>query len=326
GARHPRRDGGSVLRGDVLDGRAERRSGRLGIPGRTTGARPHLRRGPRRHAGRRGPAGPRGPDRRRPGHDEVLPRILDPPPKRGPRRPALLVPEPRGTRIEPPQTDGIPRPPPRGLERVARRPRSEDGHEPPRREERLARGTPTGDSLGPGAAGPRPDRHRLARGARGPREVQRPSEGNLPAVRVAPRPWDHQFPRHGTPGLGRRRTRAPRPVRRGVPGRRRDPSPDELGDGPHGPAPPPGLYVTLEQTAAGLLEHVAALGLKATAVSEALPILDLSRGREYLEEMVSKVGSMAETTAPRGEALLAVLKAKIFELRKKRNFRLLAID
>src|SRR5438876_159239 len=39
----------------------------------------------------------------------------------------------------------------------------------------------------------------------------------------------------------------------------------------------PGLYVTLEQTAAGLLEHVAALGLKATAVSEALPILDQRR-------------------------------------------------
>ena len=88
----------------------------------------------------------------------------------------------------------------------------------------------------------------------------------------------------------------------------------------------PGLYVTLEQTAAGLLEHVAGLGLKATSVSEALPILDLSRGREYLEEMVSKVGSMSETAAPRGEALLAVLKAKIFELRMKRNFRLLAID
>ena len=88
----------------------------------------------------------------------------------------------------------------------------------------------------------------------------------------------------------------------------------------------PGLYVTLEQTAAGLLEHVASLGLKATAVSEALPILDLSRGREYLEDMVAKVGSMAETAAPRGEALLAVLKAKIFELRMRRNFRLLAID
>src|SRR2546427_834730 len=88
----------------------------------------------------------------------------------------------------------------------------------------------------------------------------------------------------------------------------------------------PGLYVTLEQTAAGLLEHVAGLGLKATSVSEALPILDLSRGREYLEEMVSKVGSMAENAPPRGEALLAVLKAKIFELRMKRNFRLLTID
>jgi len=88
----------------------------------------------------------------------------------------------------------------------------------------------------------------------------------------------------------------------------------------------PGLYVTLEQTAAGLLENVAGLGLKATSVSEALPILDLSRGREYLEEMVSKVGSMSENAAPRGEALLAVLKAKIFELRMRRNFRLLAID
>src|SRR2546428_1574388 len=87
----------------------------------------------------------------------------------------------------------------------------------------------------------------------------------------------------------------------------------------------PGLYVTLEQTAAGLLEHIAGLGLKATAVSEALPILDLSRGREYLEEMVAKVGSMAGTTAPRGEALLAVLKAKIFQHRMRRNFRVRAI-
>src|SRR3989442_12211724 len=86
------------------------------------------------------------------------------------------------------------------------------------------------------------------------------------------------------------------------------------------------MYVPGEQAAGGLVEHTAGLGLKATAVSEGLPILDLSRGREYLEEMVAKVGSMAETTAPRGEALLAVLKAKIFELRMRRNFRLLAID
>src|SRR5947208_9954108 len=88
----------------------------------------------------------------------------------------------------------------------------------------------------------------------------------------------------------------------------------------------PGLYVTLEQTAGSLLEHVAALGLKATAVSDALPILDLSRGREHLEEMVAKVGAMTDATAPRGEALVAVLKAKILELRKKRKFELLAID
>src|SRR6266566_4943393 len=55
----------------------------------------------------------------------------------------------------------------------------------------------------------------------------------------------------------------------------------------------PGLYVTLEQSAGSLLEHVASLGLKATSVSEALP---------------------------------AVLKGKILELRKKRNFALLALD
>ena len=88
----------------------------------------------------------------------------------------------------------------------------------------------------------------------------------------------------------------------------------------------PGLYVTLEQSAGGLLEHVATLGLKATAVSDALPILDLSRGREYLEEMVTKVGAMTDATASRDQALLAVLKGKILELRKKRNFQLLAID
>src|SRR5438477_11009123 len=88
----------------------------------------------------------------------------------------------------------------------------------------------------------------------------------------------------------------------------------------------PGLYVTLEQTAGSLLEHVAALGLKATAVSDALPILDLSRGREHLEEMVAKVGAMTDATAPRGEARVAVLTAQILELRKKRKFELLAID
>src|SRR5437763_2746872 len=88
----------------------------------------------------------------------------------------------------------------------------------------------------------------------------------------------------------------------------------------------PGLYVTLEQTAGSLLEHVARLGLKATAGPVARPILDLSRGREHLEEMVAKVGAVTAATAPRGEALVAVLKAKVLELRKKRKFELLAID
>jgi len=88
----------------------------------------------------------------------------------------------------------------------------------------------------------------------------------------------------------------------------------------------PGLYVTLEQSAGSLLEHVASLGLKATSVSEALPILDLSRGREHLEEMVAKVGALTDATASRDQALLAVLKGKILELRKKRNFELLALD
>src|SRR2546426_9188516 len=65
----------------------------------------------------------------------------------------------------------------------------------------------------------------------------------------------------------------------------------------------PGLYVTLEQTAAGPLEHIAGLGVKATPVSDALPILDLSRGRGDLEEMGAKGGARAGTPAPRGGAL-----------------------
>src|SRR5438445_13339847 len=42
--------------------------------------------------------------------------------------------------------------------------------------------------------------------------------------------------------------------------------------------------------------------------------------------MIAKVGALSPETATPGEALLAVLKGKILELRKKRDFRLLAID
>ncbi|HKZ99205.1 MAG TPA: RAD55 family ATPase [Thermoplasmata archaeon] len=87
----------------------------------------------------------------------------------------------------------------------------------------------------------------------------------------------------------------------------------------------PGLYVTLEQAAGSLLEHVATLGLRATAVSEALPILDVSRGRDHLEAIADRMAQAAPAGAPDG-ALLAVLKGKILELRRKLDFRLLAID
>jgi len=88
----------------------------------------------------------------------------------------------------------------------------------------------------------------------------------------------------------------------------------------------PGLYVTLEQSAGSLLEHVAGLGLRATLVSDALPILDLSRGREYLEELASKVGEMTRSDLSQGEALLTVLQGKILDLRRRQGFQLLAID
>src|SRR3989442_15177577 len=77
----------------------------------------------------------------------------------------------------------------------------------------------------------------------------------------------------------------------------------------------PGLYVTLEQTAAGPLEHIAGPGPKATAVSQALPVLDLSRGRADLAGMVAQGGAVAEATAPTGGGPPPGPEAKNFELR-----------
>lgn len=87
----------------------------------------------------------------------------------------------------------------------------------------------------------------------------------------------------------------------------------------------PGLFVSLEQTAGSLLEHVAALGLRATAVSETLPILDVSRGREHLEAIAARMSAIAGPDAT-DRALLAVVKGKIIDLRRRLDFRLLAID
>src|SRR6266704_3217101 len=70
--------------------------------------------------------GPSGPDRRRSGDDEILPRLLDPAPQRGPGRPPLPVREPGGARLQPPETDGLPRVEARRAEGLPRRPRLKD--------------------------------------------------------------------------------------------------------------------------------------------------------------------------------------------------------
>lgn len=88
----------------------------------------------------------------------------------------------------------------------------------------------------------------------------------------------------------------------------------------------PGLYVTLEQSAGSLLEHIAGLGLRATEVSETLPILDLSRGREHLEALVAKIAEIRGPQGARPVDLLEILKEKIVDLQRSTNARLLAID
>jgi circadian clock protein KaiC len=88
----------------------------------------------------------------------------------------------------------------------------------------------------------------------------------------------------------------------------------------------PGLYITLEQTAASILEQMASLGFRATSAQRSLPIFDVSRGREHLLETASKLESASASSMPRGEALLALLKGKILDLRNRYKFDLLAID
>ena len=88
----------------------------------------------------------------------------------------------------------------------------------------------------------------------------------------------------------------------------------------------PGLYVTLEQSAGSLLEHIAGLGLRATDVSTSLPILDLSRGREHLEGLVAKIAGMHGGPTSKRVDLLEVLKDKIGEVQRTTRARLIAID
>ncbi|HKZ48569.1 MAG TPA: RAD55 family ATPase [Thermoplasmata archaeon] len=83
-----------------------------------------------------------------------------------------------------------------------------------------------------------------------------------------------------------------------------------------------GLYVTLEQDALSLLDQMRELGLKPESVSEALPLLDLSRGREVLESLRARAGTTSGTPA----TLAGVLREKIAQLRAQTRFELLAID
>ena len=86
-----------------------------------------------------------------------------------------------------------------------------------------------------------------------------------------------------------------------------------------------GLYVTVEQGAASLLEHMASLGLATTAVSDSLPILDLS-DREQLASIVQGTTGQALGQDPDGAAVLSVLKRIISDVKRSLGFRLLAID
>jgi len=88
----------------------------------------------------------------------------------------------------------------------------------------------------------------------------------------------------------------------------------------------PGVYITLEQTASSLLEQIASLGLVSTRVSDTLPILDLSRGRAQLEALAVELADRRGQKEALETFLLAVLKAKIQQLRSQLGFDLLAID
>ncbi len=85
-----------------------------------------------------------------------------------------------------------------------------------------------------------------------------------------------------------------------------------------------GLYVTIEQEAASLLGQMAGLGFRPASVSDALPVLDLSRGREYLEQLAEKMKDLTHGRTDRPMA--AIFKAKVQQLRRQFGFDLIAID
>ncbi|MFQ5883599.1 MAG: RAD55 family ATPase [Thermoplasmata archaeon] len=90
-----------------------------------------------------------------------------------------------------------------------------------------------------------------------------------------------------------------------------------------------GLYVTLEQEAESLADQMESLGMEIGAASKLLPIFDLSRGREKLQELYEKMRTLKwkDLKSPGAEnGFLGVFQAKVEELQKKHGFDLLVID
>lgn len=90
-----------------------------------------------------------------------------------------------------------------------------------------------------------------------------------------------------------------------------------------------GLYVTLEQDAESLADQMESLGMEIVAASKLIPILDLSRGREKLQELDEKMRSLKKRVpnSPVAEnGFLGIIQAKVEELKRKRGFDLLVID
>ncbi|MFQ6107604.1 MAG: RAD55 family ATPase [Thermoplasmata archaeon] len=88
-----------------------------------------------------------------------------------------------------------------------------------------------------------------------------------------------------------------------------------------------GLYVTLEQEAESLADQMESLGMEVGQASKLLPIFDLSRGREKLQELHERMRSVSgRGLTPLEDGFLGVFQIKVEELKKKHGFELLVID
>jgi len=87
-----------------------------------------------------------------------------------------------------------------------------------------------------------------------------------------------------------------------------------------------GLYITLEQGASSVMDQMVSMGLNPGFVSEDLPILDLSNGREHFEELASKLSQLKHGKALKETAFMPIFKSKIVQLKRKSDFHLLTLD